>query len=178
VAIAPRIRAGATAGDTPMDPALQELTRNAPIARFGVGERILAEGSPVETLYMLRAGRVEILKGDTVVATEETPGSIYGEMSLLLGEPATATVRAASDAEFWEFPCSESFLIEHPRLVLTVARLLARRLQSATRYLADVREQFAKFDDHVGMVDQVLDAISLRNPRRVDRRLADDPNDD
>ncbi len=155
---------------------LRALASKAPVRKVAADVEVLVEGRPVDRLLMLRSGAVEILKGGVRVAFEDAPGGLYGEMSLLLAQPASATVRTTAPSEFWEFPCEESFLVRQPRLALEIGRLLARRLQAATRYLADVREQFAAFDDHVGMVDKVMEAMVMRNPRRVDRRLANDPN--
>ena len=44
-------------------------------------------------------------------------------------------------------------------------RLLARRLDSLNKYLVDVRHQFAG-DGHLGMVDDVLDTLMHRQPRK------------
>jgi len=41
-------------------------------------------------------------KGDTVVAIITEPGAVLGEMSVLLDQPHTATVRAASDSAVYE----------------------------------------------------------------------------
>jgi hypothetical protein len=51
------------------------------------------------------------------------------------------------------------FLQSHTDLTYQVARLLARRLHSVTTYLADVKRQFEDHSDHLGMVDEVLEAL-------------------
>jgi hypothetical protein len=45
-----------------------------------------------------------------------------------------------------------------------VARLLARRLDSLNKYLVDVKAQY-EGHDHLGMVDEVLEALMHRHPR-------------
>ena len=49
---------------------------------------------------MLIEGRLEVVKGDSVVAVLTEPGAVLGEMSVLLEQPHTATVRAASIRSF------------------------------------------------------------------------------
>ena len=53
----------------------------------------------------------------------------------------------------------ESFLQMRPEIVFHVARILASRLVDATTYLADLKHQFADRNDHLGMVDEVLEAL-------------------
>ena len=43
--------------------------------------------------------------------------------------------------------------------------MLARRLDSVNNYLVDVKKQFAGHD-HLSMVDEMLDTLMLRQPKR------------
>jgi CRP-like cAMP-binding protein len=119
---------------------------------------------------------VEIVKGGVLIARENTAGSIYGEMSVLLGRSASATVRTLSASRFYEVAASLELLRRQPELCLNIAGLMARRLEAATRYLANIKEQYAQTDQSIGMVDEVLDAIVLRNVQLMERRLEHDPN--
>jgi CRP/FNR family cyclic AMP-dependent transcriptional regulator len=40
-----------------------------------------------------------------------------------------------------------------------VARILSRRVQLVTGYLVDLERQFADRDDHLAMVDEVLESL-------------------
>src|SRR5229473_4661744 len=107
------------------------------------GALIIHEGDTTGHLYILIEGRLEVLKGDTVVACITEPGAVLGEMSVLLDQPHTATVRAASDSIIYEFGDAASFLRDQPAVALLIARLLAQRLNVATTYLADIMQQYA-----------------------------------
>ena len=48
-------------------------------------------------LFVLAAGTVEVLRGDTRVALISDAGAVFGEMSILLNTPHTATVRTVTD---------------------------------------------------------------------------------
>jgi CRP/FNR family transcriptional regulator, cyclic AMP receptor protein len=100
---------------------------------------------------VLAGGTVEVLRGDT--------GSIFGEMSVLLNRPHTATLRAASPVGAFVFEDAESFLKSHPEIAFFLGRLLAKRLNAATSYLVDLKRQFEGQDNHLGMVGEVLETL-------------------
>ena len=111
--------------------------------KFPAGTTIIHEGGTTGHLYVLIEGRLEVIKGDTVVASIAEPGAVVGEMSVLLDKPHTATVRAAADSTIYEFGDAASFLRDQPEVALLIARLLAQRLNVATTYLADIMHQYA-----------------------------------
>src|ERR1700704_4516903 len=82
------------------------------------GTEVVHEGGRTGHLYVLIEGRLEVIKGDTVVASIAEPGAVVGEMSALLDLPHTATVRAASNSTIYEFSNAASFLREHPAVAL------------------------------------------------------------
>jgi len=110
---------------------------------FPLGKQVICEGETTGRLYVLIDGKLDVLKGGTIVASVTEPGSILGEMSALLGKPHTATVCAASNARVYEFEDAATFLRSQPNVALMVAKILARRLQDATEYLAEIKRQYA-----------------------------------
>src|SRR3979409_1278988 len=96
------------------------------------GTLIIHEGGTTGHLYVLIEGRLEVVKGDTVVATLTEPGAVLGEMSVLLDQPHTATVRAAQDSVIYEIDDAASFLRQQPAVALIIARRLAQRRDSGT----------------------------------------------
>jgi CRP/FNR family transcriptional regulator, cyclic AMP receptor protein len=127
--------------------------------RFGPGTVLLSEGETSGRLYVLAEGSVEVLRGDTQVAVIGEAGSVFGEMSVLLGRPHTATVRAASPVGVFVFENAESFLKSNPEIAFFVGRLLAERLNAATTYLVDLKRQFEGQGNHFGMVGEVLETL-------------------
>src|SRR6266576_5628979 len=109
---------------------------------INTGALVIREGQTTGHLYVLIEGRLEVIKGDTVVAIITEPGAVLGEMSVLLDQPHTATVRAASDSTIYEISDAASFLHQQPELALLIARLLAQRLNVANTYLADLKRQY------------------------------------
>ena len=131
------------------------------------GAVVLHEGSKTGRLFVLIEGRLEIIRGDAVVAVLAEPGAVTGEMSLLLDRPHTATVRAASDSVIYEFNDAASFLNEQPAVALLIARLLAQRVNVATTYLADLMKQYAGHGTHLEMVGEILQSMISLPPQEV-----------
>jgi CRP/FNR family transcriptional regulator, cyclic AMP receptor protein len=126
---------------------------------YAAGATLIAEGETSGQVFVLAEGRVEVLRGDTQVALVDEPGAIFGEMSVLLGIPHTATVRTASPARAYAFENAEEFLRSHPAIGFYLAKLLAQRLNAATTYLVDLKRQFEDRRDHLGMVGEVLESL-------------------
>ena len=138
---------------------LLEICQGVPLAEFPAGEVMLPEGTTSGHLFVLKEGVVEVLRGDTQVAIVEDPGALFGEMSVLLSRPHTATVRTLTPCAFYVFDDAASFLRSNPEVAYHVARLIAGRLNAATSYLADIKQQFEDRTDHLGMVGEVLDTL-------------------
>ena len=134
---------------------------------MAAGTQILTEGSSTGHLYVLMEGKLEVIKGGTVVATIAEPGAIVGEMSVLLHRPHTATVRACADSVIYEFEDAASFLSEEPAVALLLARILAQRLNAANTYLADLKRQYAGQGNHLAMVGDVLQSMINLPPQEV-----------
>jgi CRP-like cAMP-binding protein len=126
---------------------------------FAPGTILLSEGETSGRLYVLATGSVEVLRGDTQVAIVDEAGSVFGEMSVLLNRPHTATVKAISPIGVFVFDNAEAFLKSHPELAFLLSRLLAERLNAATTYLVDLKRQFEHHGNHLGMVGEVLETL-------------------
>ena len=134
------------------------------LRRFDAGKVVIQQGNQTNCLYVLIEGSVEVLKDDVMVAIASQPGLVFGEMAVLLGGPHTATVRAAKPCAFYIVENPHAFLKESPAMCLHLCELMARRLDSLNKYLVDVKRQF-EGHDHLGMVDDVLEALLHRQPR-------------
>jgi len=131
------------------------------------GDLVVHEGGRTGHLYVLIEGRLEVVKGGTVVATITEPGAVLGEMSVLLDAPHTATVRAASDSAIYEIDDAASFLRAQPAVAILIARMLAQRLNVANTYLADIKRQYAGHGTHLEMVGDILQSMINLAPTQV-----------
>ncbi|WP_193213308.1 Crp/Fnr family transcriptional regulator [Luteolibacter marinus] len=146
-----------------MNPFLDAVSHH-PTLDLAAGEVILEQDQPCEILYVLLGGEVEVMRDDVRVARTAEVGSVFGEMSLLLGGPCTASVRTLVPSRFASIPEPREFLASSPAASLHVAELLAHRIDTLNRYLVDVKHQY-EGHDHLGMVDDVLSTLMHRQKK-------------
>ncbi len=109
-------------------------------AHIKQGREVIREGDPGRGLFIVQTGSFEVVvdEGRRVVATLG-PGEAFGEMSLLTGNPASATVRAVEDSRLFaitkeDFPALTAAL---PWLGVTLARLIAERISRTSLRVVD-----------------------------------------
>lgn len=87
-----------------MTPELRlEIARAAPISVFGSGEAIVRQGEPGQSMFVMCTGTVSVvLEPDRQEIARVERGGYFGEMSLLTGEPRSATVLAVGDVSLVE----------------------------------------------------------------------------
>ncbi|MBX7096479.1 MAG: cyclic nucleotide-binding domain-containing protein [Myxococcaceae bacterium] len=127
----------------------QELEYVAELSRprrFSAGQVIFEEGELGDSLYVIGAGEVEVVRrdaaGELKVIAVLTPPQFFGEMSLIDKEYRSATVRARSDAELLHLTAENltAFRKQHRDgftfVVINIARVLSARLREANTRLA------------------------------------------
>jgi CRP-like cAMP-binding protein len=112
---------------------LEAILRRCERASYAEGEWIIRQGDPSSALYMILDGEVA-----TVIDDEDrrilAKGSFFGEISVLLGEPASASITARSPVSCLVVQGSEvpDFLVSHPVVTFRILMAEARRLKTAT----------------------------------------------
>ena len=135
-------------------------------AEFPPGETIVREGAPGVSMYIVKSGIVEVRKKDPVtgidfLVVQLSEGAAVGEMSLLTGKPRTATVSTVAPTTLFTLTRADfrNLLTQHPEISLGLARILAERLEDATKQVGIeyVNLFKGKFDPRiVGMLPQSL----------------------
>ena len=152
---------------------LLEIAEGVPHRTLAEGEVLLTDGHEVDALYVLVSGTLQVRKGGVTVTTVGQPGACVGEMSLLLGAPATADVVAVASSEVAVITDARAML-DAGGLTLELARMLAGRLQVMTTYLVDLKQQYADHEGGLGMVDIVLGTLMQgAGPKRELRSVRD-----
>ena len=106
---------------------------------FEAGDIILTEGDPGDSMYMLTAGTVKAVKrnaaGRQVAVNELSEGAFFGEISILTGQPRSATVVATSHCELLELdrPTLDSIVATHPNVRQVLEKFSAERLANQPR---------------------------------------------
>ena len=116
--------------------AIGELAGRALWVEEAAGEWLFREGDACDGLYVLGAGRLEVVReaGDTeVVVRSLRPGAVLGELAILTGSKRSASVRARRDCVLLKLS-SDAFLelVEQDgRFAADLTRTLATQLQAS-----------------------------------------------
>src|SRR5438094_2976964 len=135
-------------------------------AEFPPAEVIVREGAPGVSMYIIKSGLVEVRKKDTTtgfdfLVAQLSKGAAVGEMSLLTGKPRSATVTTVQPTVVFTLTRADfrNLLTQHPEISLGLARILAERLEDATKQVGIeyVNLFKGKFDPRVvGLLPQSL----------------------
>ena len=156
----PRLTVAITVTSAPTSmPTILEYCKDLPQQSYAAGDVLLQEGKRSGVLYVLIEGQVEILKRDVQINVVSDGGAIFGEISVLLNVPHMATVRTTQPSRLHVVEKARRFLEIHPDVAFQVAKLLGQRLRLVTTYLVDLKKQFEQHDDHLGIVDEVLESL-------------------
>jgi CRP-like cAMP-binding protein len=97
---------------------------------FAAGEAIVRQGASGDSMFVILGGRVRVLLEPSGQEVAVTPaGGFFGEMSLLTGEPRTATVRAMEDVMALEITAGvfRDLAIAHPSLLDHISTVVSAR---------------------------------------------------
>ena len=116
---------------------LKHLAAAAIVRDYKKGEAIVKEGENAVAFYIIRAGKVDIIRGrggknEKVLATLG-PGEFFGEMALLDSYPRSASVVATEVTEClvlsrWDFIAE---MRTNPYIAVQMLSVLSRRLREA-----------------------------------------------
>jgi small-conductance mechanosensitive channel len=123
-------------GDVQIFASLSEDERKQLAARcresiYATGETVVRQGEAGASMFVVYSGQVKVTiePGNREVARTD-PGGFFGEMSLLTGDPRTATVSATCDSILLEIPADgfRQIALAKPAVVEAVGvALVARR---------------------------------------------------
>ena len=137
-------------------PDILEYCKGRKAESFKSGATLIKQGGEDRKLFVLLEGQVEVLRADTQVSYVDEPGSLFGEMSVLLDMPYSANVRALRNVKAYVIDNAIEFLGSKPEIALELAALLARRLYYTTSYLVDLQQQAAGRREDLDVVDKIL----------------------
>ena len=103
---------------------------------FQEGDIICHEGDAGDYIYILKKGKLGVYKDKNLVSEYEKPGTILGEISIILGEERTATIKALSPSTVSVIRISVMDLVRNfPVFTVKILEVLANRLKDTTDIL-------------------------------------------
>ncbi len=112
---------------------------------FMAGERIIAEGDEGDAMYLISSGGGRVVKeveGQELVLDNLSEGEFFGEMSLLVGGPRSASVFAATDTEVLRLKSSDLFEImkKYPRIESVLEEFYEKRSKATRQKMKEIRK--------------------------------------
>jgi CRP/FNR family cyclic AMP-dependent transcriptional regulator len=127
-----------------------------PLRVFEPGEVVISAAGAAGELLFLSKGTVEVAIEDVVIVRVSEPGSVFGEIALLLDQPHTAAVTAVQPSSFRVVDDPQAFFEAEPQVAIYIAQILARRLNAVNHLLVDARRRIAQTDEPAGLVMDAL----------------------
>ncbi len=117
------------------EPEIKEIVSFFRVNRYLKNDTILKKGDPGVSLYIILSGSVEVIGDYGARITTLGKGEIFGEMSLLSGNPVNSTIRVVEDAKimFMNGTHFRMMLNRFPALQMYFAKLLVDRLSESNK---------------------------------------------
>ena len=140
------------------------LARSSEERLYGRGEPIVRQGQPGASMFVLCSGSVRVIvepSGLEVAVIRR--GGYFGEMSLLTGEPRTATVAAVEDSVLLEITADvfREVVLANPAVLDEVSLVVASRRTALDRAKAAVSDGAAEPDGRPGLLSLVREFLRL-----------------
>lgn len=111
---------------------LSRVLLNKMTKTYRFGEKVFAENEPGDEMYFVFDGQVDLLKAGRLLK-RIGPGEYFGEMSMLINTPRTATATVvAEDTELIAVKAAnfDAIVRENPDIVLALLKEMAERLKT------------------------------------------------
>ena len=122
---------------------LNHVVQEARLKLFGRGEPVIEEGAEGDSMFVMLRGAANVFvskNGSRIRVATLGAGHCFGEMSLLTGEPRSATVRADGDCYVMEIgkPVMAELLRDAPSYLEKLSELLGQRKMETEGILKEV----------------------------------------
>ena len=130
--------------DTSLDLLISMLVER----RFDVGAKIVAEGEPGRSMFVVRSGELVVSKlghsGRSIRMASLEPGDFFGEMTLIEMQNRSASVAAQSPTVLYELTARNLYMYckadiyAYVLVMQNISRELCRRLRRADDRIAEL----------------------------------------
>lgn len=143
---------------------LLTLTMSYPLLNLRAGERLIESGEARGEMFVLVHGHLKVERDGVEIARLIEPGTLVGEMSVLLGTDHTADVTALNDVEVRHIEDGWRWLESSPIAALHIATIACQRLDATSRMLVDLRKDAREGREH-GFLERLFGAVTGADTR-------------
>lgn len=144
---------------------LLTLAASHPSRTFVAGEILIGQGYQGGDLFILESGQLAVERDGVRIATIATPGSLIGEMSVVLGTANSATVQAEKPTTVRVIRNARQYLRTDPELTFRIAWLMANRLDATSAYLVQLTKDHAGKPEG-GLLGRILSSLNTADDKR------------
>jgi CRP/FNR family cyclic AMP-dependent transcriptional regulator len=146
---------------------LEKIIPLLQLRRVKAGTDIIRQGDLGQSLFIITTGEVLVAReggqlGEEILATL-SEGECFGEMSLISGEPVSATIRAKSPTTLLVLS-KEDFtplLLDNPSLNVYFTKLLTQRLQQTNSRIMDMLDRGIQGNVKTFSIPELIQTLAL-----------------
>ena len=137
------------------DDSLSDLTLLLELKTFPMGKLVVKKGAPGTSLFIILKGQVELKDGEGNKVAQMGDGEIFGEMSLLSGEPISHSVYTVINTQVAMLSVKNfrHVLKKYPVLQLFLFKMLVDRAQTMTLQSGNITSGMTGELDEIAAVD-------------------------
>ncbi|MGE5200095.1 MAG: Crp/Fnr family transcriptional regulator, partial [Rhodospirillaceae bacterium] len=116
-----------------------ELAARAAERIYGQGEAIVRQGDAGSSMFVISRGRVRVVEASGRELAVFEAGDYFGEMSMLTGQPRSATVEAVQECQVAELTAASlrEVALANPEVVKRISAVVADRQADLDRQKAE-----------------------------------------
>lgn len=152
-----------------LDAAVQYSDANQLSRGYPPGEVLFHEGDEGTDIYVLQKGCVAVVRNNIKIAGVREPGAILGEMSSLLSQRRSATLRIEEPSRLIRLTAAQfqDLLLQYPHAGNHIAEMMAQRIaRDAVREEQDRRKYDMRIREHEEFLKIVYTLINLLKERQ------------
>jgi CRP-like cAMP-binding protein len=143
-----------------------ELAARAAERIYGKGERIVRQGDTGGSMFVLHRGRVRVVEASGGELAVFEAGGYFGEMSMLTGQPRSATVEAVEECQVLELTAASlrEVALANPEVVTRISQVVAERQADLDRQKAEAAAgRPAVGEMHRSLLTRIQEFLRLPN---------------
>ena len=146
------------------DDELQKLADSLEKNRYKPGSALISQGDAGDSMFLLSEGVVSVNvntdNGEPIRVSQFGPGAFFGEMSLLTGEPRSATIKAETPVDAYEInkPILSELFESRPALIDIISNAIAERQKESDSAMRDAENGVADVAEE-SLADQIKNRV-------------------
>lgn len=137
------------------DDALSDLTLLLDLKNFLMDKVVVKKGDPGSHLYIVLKGQVAVIADDGSRVAEMGQGEIFGEMSLLSGEPVSNSIHTITGTQLAMLSTKnfKHVIVQHPVLQIFLYKMFVERAQAMALRSGNISSGMTGELDEIAAVD-------------------------